>query len=78
MDGIPQGAARGPDPANREERVFAITLGAVAGGWDAVYRGIRSSHHIIRAIPAERANGNGHERDLDDTEAVANAPEGRR
>ena len=67
-----------PDPANREERVFAITLGAVAGGWDAVYRSIRSSHHIIRAIPAERANGNGHERDLDETEAVANGPDGMR
>ncbi len=67
-----------PDAANREERVFAIRLGAVAGGWDAVYRSIRSSHHIIRAIPAERVNGAGHDHELADTEAVANSPEGTR
>jgi hypothetical protein len=64
-----------PDAANREEQVFAIRLGAVAGGWDAVYRGIRSSHQIVRAIPAERVNGAGHDRELADTQAVANGPE---
>jgi hypothetical protein len=46
-----------PDPTNREECVFAIRFGAVAGGWDAVYRAINSSHHVIRRIDAERRNG---------------------
>jgi hypothetical protein len=64
-----------PDNANREERVFAIRLGAVAGGWDAVYRSIQSSYHVVRPIRAERKNGAGHDRDLAETEAVASGVE---
>jgi hypothetical protein len=43
-----------PDASNREERVFAIRFGAIAGGWDAVYRAITSSPHAVRTIPTER------------------------
>jgi hypothetical protein len=67
-----------PDAANREERVFAVRLGAVAGGWDAVYRSIRTSHQIIHAIPAERTNGTGRNHEITDGEAVASGPEGLR
>jgi hypothetical protein len=67
-----------PDAANREERVFAVRLGAVAGGWDAVYRSIRSSHQILRTLPVDRVNGTVLDRGLTDGEAVASGPEGLR
>jgi hypothetical protein len=61
-----------PDPANREERVFAIRLGAVAGGWDAVYQGISSgSPSLLRGVPTERVNGIAHDRKVPDRDAVA-------
>jgi hypothetical protein len=46
-----------PDAANREERIFALRLGAVAGGWDAVYRGIGGSRHPVRSIRIDGTNG---------------------
>jgi hypothetical protein len=64
-----------PDPANREERVFAIRFGAVAGGWDAVYRAINSSHHVIRSIAAERTNGAVLDRKLVSHDGVVGGPE---
>jgi len=67
-----------PDAANREERVFAIRLGAVAGGWDAVYRGIRSTNHMIRSIGSERTNGTRHTPDLVEGDAIARVPDGTR
>jgi hypothetical protein len=42
-----------PDGNNREERVFAIRYGAVAGGWDAVYRAITSAHHVVHRIQSD-------------------------
>lgn len=47
-----------PAGNNREERVFAIRLGAVAGGWEAVYRSISSANNLIRTRQFERTNGN--------------------
>jgi hypothetical protein len=69
-----------PDATNREERVFAIALGAVAGGWDAVYRSIRSSHQIVRrASAADRGNGTHPEQELPDNHhAVASRTEDMR
>lgn len=64
-----------PDATNREERVFAIRFGAVAGGWDAVYRAINSSHHIIRSIASERTNWTVHDRKLVSRDGVAGGPE---
>jgi hypothetical protein len=49
-----------PDGANREEPLFAIRLGAVAGGWDAVYRSINSAQQVIRQFPRDRVNGGIH------------------
>ena len=46
-----------PDASNREEQVFAIRLGAVAGGWEAVYRGISSAHNFTRSRTIDRTNG---------------------
>ncbi len=46
-----------PDAGNREERVFAIRLGAIAGGWEPVYRAINSTSHVVRTLPLERVNG---------------------
>ena len=64
-----------PDATNREERVFAIRFGAVAGGWDAVYRAINSSHHISRSIASERTNGTVYDRKLVSRDGVAGGPE---
>ena len=64
-----------PDAANREERVFAIRLGAVAGGWDAVYRAINSSHHLIHGITPERTNGIANDHRLVSSDGVAAGPE---
>ncbi len=64
-----------PDATNREERVFAIRFGAVAGGWDAVYRAINSSHHIIRNIASERTNGAVYDRKLVSHDGVTGGPE---
>ncbi len=66
-----------PDPANREEKIFAIRLGAVAGGWEAVYRGIHSTNHVIRALPVERTGRLGLDHKVSPTAAVARGPEGR-
>jgi hypothetical protein len=46
-----------PDPANREERVLAIRLGAVAGGWDAVYRAIGSTRHVVKRVSHDNVVG---------------------
>jgi hypothetical protein len=47
-----------PDASSREERILAIRLGTVAGGWDAVYRSIRGAITTIEPSPSrERANG---------------------
>ena len=65
-----------PDAGNREEGVFAIRLGAVAGGWDAIYRAIKSSHHIVQStIAAEHTNGVVRERKLPARDGVADGPE---
>ena len=64
-----------PDEANREERVFAIRLGAVAGGWDAVYRAINSSHHLIRGVAPDRTNGTVSDHKLVSRDGVAGGPE---
>jgi hypothetical protein len=67
-----------PDAANREEKIFAIRLGAVAGGWDAVYRSINSTNHVIRTLPLERASRLGVDHKVSPTGAVAGGPEGVR
>jgi hypothetical protein len=65
-----------PEAGNREERVFAIRLGAVAGGWDTMYRAIKSSHHVVRGtIAAEHTNGVVRERKLPARDGVADGPE---
>jgi hypothetical protein len=64
-----------PDAASREERVFAIRLGAVAGGWDAVYRSIRSANYVVRSVPAERVNGAVHELKPSASDSVVSGPE---
>jgi hypothetical protein len=46
-----------PATTSREERVLAIRLGAVSGGWDAVYRAIFGSHTVAHATTHGRANG---------------------
>jgi hypothetical protein len=66
-----------PDATNREERVFAIRLGAVAGGWDAVYRSISSSHHIVRGLSTDRVNGTDHGRRVVARDGAVTNPEGR-
>jgi hypothetical protein len=66
-----------PDVTNREERVFAIRLGAVAGGWDAVYRSISSSHHIVRGLSTDRVNGTDHGRRVVARDGAVTNPEGR-
>jgi hypothetical protein len=48
-----------PEGTNREEPLFAIRLGAVLGGWDAVYRAINGAYQIVPAPKAERLNGSG-------------------
>jgi hypothetical protein len=63
-----------PDDGNREERVIAIRLGAVAGGWEAVYRTIRSSNHVVR-MATDRTNGTIHERKLVVHDGAASGPE---
>jgi hypothetical protein len=64
-----------PDAANREERVFAIRLGAVNGGWDAVYRGVIGTHHVMRGFPTERLNGTHQERTLASRDGAGKGPE---
>jgi hypothetical protein len=46
-----------PDAGSREEPILAIRLGAVAGGWEAVYRAIRSAIAISASGSHERVNG---------------------
>jgi hypothetical protein len=47
-----------PDANSREERILAIRLGTVAGGWDAVYRCIRNAISTVDAsLSHERTNG---------------------
>src|SRR5262249_17458180 len=52
-----------PDPLNREERIFAIKLGAVAGGWQAVYDAISRD---ADALPVEAPHVNGRVHQSDD------------
>ena len=55
-----------PDPLNREERIFAVTLGAVDGGWDAVYQAImREPAHVTATT---HANGRVHQGDVANVE----------
>jgi hypothetical protein len=67
-----------PHPGNREENIFAIRLGAVAGGWEAVYRSINSSTHVIRTLPFERAGRVGVDHRVFPGQAVAAGPEALR
>jgi hypothetical protein len=46
-----------PDPSSREERILAVRLGTVAGGWEAVYRSIRSAITLTAPRSHERVNG---------------------
>jgi hypothetical protein len=61
-----------PESTNREEPLFAIRLGAVAGGWDAVYRGISSSHQLLRPLRPDRANGSTRESETVPSATVIN------
>jgi hypothetical protein len=51
-----------PDPSSREERVLAVRLGAVAGGWDAVYRAVFGSTMLAHTAGQPHPNGAPHER----------------
>jgi hypothetical protein len=46
-----------PDANTREERILAVRLGTVAGGWDAVYDSISSVHEVTRKRSLDRVNG---------------------
>jgi hypothetical protein len=46
-----------PDPSSREERILAIRLGAVAGGWDAAYRNIRNAINLVEQDDGKIARG---------------------
>jgi hypothetical protein len=56
-----------PEPSNREERIFAVKLGAVHGGWEAVNRAI-----ALAEPPAEaHHNGLAHPNDLAASEPLS-------
>src|ERR671935_3261340 len=42
---------------NRQAPLFAIRVGAVAGGWDGVCRSIHSSHRLVQPLEANRVSG---------------------
>jgi hypothetical protein len=47
-----------PDSDSREERIVAVRLGTVAGGWSAVYRCIRSATSLVDIPqPDDHTNG---------------------
>jgi hypothetical protein len=65
-----------PDPGNREERVLAIKIGAVAGGWDAVYEAILGTPPIAHDSSERRVNGVAHERRIAVTDRAGGGWEG--
>jgi hypothetical protein len=60
-----------PDPTSREERVLAVRLGAVAGGWDAVYRAIFGSNMLAHTASPAHPNGAAHEHAFSPPDGVA-------
>jgi hypothetical protein len=64
-----------PEGTNREEPLFAIRLGAVAGGWDAVYRSINGIHLVVPPLTAERQNGSSVNGKVSTPVAIATRPQ---
>jgi hypothetical protein len=65
-----------PDSGNREERVFAIKFGAVAGGWDAAQKAILGPQPAVHNSSERRVNGVAHERRMAVTERAVGGWEG--